>query len=294
MRKVVEIESLHKSFTADSKALNGIDLDVMNGEMVALIGPSGSGKSTLLRHIAGLTCGDKKRSGKISVLGNSIQVSGKLAPDIRASRSNIGYIFQQFNLINRASVLSNVLTGFLGGISRMRGSLGLFTATERTEAMQALERVGMAQHAWKRADALSGGQQQRVAIARTLVQKADIILADEPIASLDPESSRKVMNILKDIHETDNKTIIVTLHQVDYARSFCDRAVALKRGSLYFDGPCSDLNDELLSRIYGEALETYSGPATSITPSITSAHVKPSYQASVSKSRSDALSNASV
>jgi len=253
MNSVVEINGLHKSFSPLSKALRGIDLAVAQGEMVALIGPSGSGKSTLLRHIAGLTRGNRAAESRVGVLSKNIQQAGRLASDIRASRANIGYIFQQFNLVNRMSVIRNVLMGLLGRISRVRGGLGWFTRAEREAAINALHRVGMADYAYQRADALSGGQQQRVAIARALVQQAEIILADEPIASLDPESSRVVMDILQSINQQDGKTIMVTLHQVEYARNYCQRVVALRQGKLYFDGEASALSDSLLASIYGQS-----------------------------------------
>ena len=253
MNSVVKISGLHKSFSPPTKALNGIDLSVGQGEMMALIGPSGSGKSTLLRHIAGLTRGDRRADSRVDVFDRNVQLAGRLASGIRTSRANIGYIFQQFNLVNRMSVRGNVLMGLLGRISRVRGSCGWFSKAEQQDAMTALDRVGMAEFAFQRADALSGGQQQRVAIARALVQKAEIILADEPIASLDPESSRVVMDILQSINKEDGKTIIVTLHQVEYARNYCHRVVALRQGKLFFDGDASALTDELLTSIYGHA-----------------------------------------
>ena len=243
-----------ETFNNSNRALKGIDLSVPRGEMVALIGPSGSGKSTLLRHMAGLTWGDSGGQGVVSILGKTIQQQGKRAQTVRRSRAQIGYIFQQFNLVNRMSVINNVLMGSLGRISSWRGTFSLFTQDEKNLALKALARVGMEQYAYQRADTLSGGQQQRVAIARALMQQAEIILADEPIASLDPESARIVMDILKDINENDGKTIIVTLHQVEYARKYCQRAIALKNGELYFDGTVAALSDEQLTSIYGASL----------------------------------------
>src|SRR5699024_3677464 len=156
------------------------------------IGASGSGKSTLLRHIAGLVCSDRQVGGSVRVLGRSIQQQGRLDGEVRRLRADIGYIFQQFNLVNRLSVLDNVQLGFLGRVPRWRGALGLFSPAQKQQALDALERVGLAGYAEQRASTLSGGQQQRVAIARALTQQAEVILADEPIASLDPESARKV------------------------------------------------------------------------------------------------------
>ena len=259
MDSVVQIKSLHKTFNNSNRALKGIDLNVFRGEMVALIGPSGSGKSTLLRHMAGLTWGDRGGQGAVSILGETIQQQGKLAHTVRRSRAKIGYIFQQFNLVNRMSVINNVLMGSLGRISSWRGTFSFFTQEEKRLALKALARVGMQQYAYQRADTLSGGQQQRVAIARALMQKAEVILADEPIASLDPESARIVMDILKDINENDGKTVIVTLHQVEYARKYCQRAVALKNGELYFDGASTDLSDERLANIYGATQRVMNG-----------------------------------
>jgi len=259
MDNVVQIKSLHKTFNNDNRALKGIDLSISKGEMVALIGPSGSGKSTLLRHMAGLTWGDKGGQGSVSVLGQTIQQQGKLAHTVRRSRAKIGYIFQQFNLVNRMSVINNVLMGSLGRISSWRGTFNIFTQEENCHALKALARVGMEQFAYQRADTLSGGQQQRVAIARALMQQAEIILADEPIASLDPESARTVMDILKDINENDGKTVIVTLHQVEYARQYCQRAVALKNGELYFDGASTHLSEECLANIYGASSRAIDG-----------------------------------
>lgn len=253
MEPEIQIQGLSKTFAkskANDKALKNINLSIESGEMVALIGPSGSGKSTLLRHLAGLSCGDAD-NGEIRVLGQSVQRNGRLSPNVRKTRARIGYIFQQFNLVGRMKVLTNVLTGTLGRVPGWRGCLGLFNAEERALAMKCLNRVGMDAKANQRASCLSGGQQQRVAIARTLTQKAEVILADEPIASLDPESARRVMEILADINSEDGRTVVVTLHQVDYAREFCRRAVALKAGEIVYDGPSENLTPALLASIYG-------------------------------------------
>lgn len=250
MASVIGINRLCKTFGRHHKALHEISLNIEPGEMVALIGPSGSGKSTLLRHLAGLAQGDRE-SGRIEVLGQRIQEQGRLDRNIRKARARIGYIFQQFNLIGRMDVVSNVLTGTLGRIPAWRGNLGIFTPEERALALESLRRVGMDSFAMQRASCLSGGQQQRVAIARTLTQQAELILADEPIASLDPKSARRVMDILADINQRDGKTVVVTLHQVDYARQYCRRAIALKHGKILFDGESSQLTPALLNEIYG-------------------------------------------
>lgn len=251
MSAVIRVDRLNKTF-GRKQALFDLALSVQPGEMVALIGASGSGKSTLLRHLAGLARGD---GGSIEVLGRQVQAEGRLNGEVRRLRADIGYIFQQFNLVGRLSVLQNVLLGGLGRMPRWRGSLSLFNAEEKQRAMAALERVGLAEFAAQRASTLSGGQQQRVAIARALCQQAEVILADEPIASLDPESARKVMEILADINRRDGKTVVVTLHQVDYAVRYCQRAVALKGGRIHFDGPTESFNPDFLNDLYGGDLD---------------------------------------
>ncbi|HFH4500010.1 TPA: phosphonate ABC transporter ATP-binding protein [Pseudomonas aeruginosa] len=262
MSAVIRVDSLNKTF-ARKQALFNLKLEIQAGEMVALIGASGSGKSTLLRHVAGLARCDRDNGGSIDVLGRRLQASGRLSGEVRRLRADIGYIFQQFNLVNRLSVLDNVLLGFLGRMPRWRGSLGLFSAEQKRQALEALARVGLADLAGQRASTLSGGQQQRVAIARALTQKAEVILADEPIASLDPESARKVMDILADINRHladinrhDGKTVVVTLHQVDYALRYCPRAVALKGGRILFDGSSEHLSEGFLNELYGAEGDT--------------------------------------
>lgn len=254
LKMVSAIQVSHLVKTVNNKSiLAGLDLSIPQGSMVALIGASGSGKSTLLRHLAGLTAADRNESCSVQALGQMIQAKGILSKKIRRTRSDIGYVFQQFNLVGRLTVLQNVLLGCLGRMSRFRGTLGLFNAEEKERALQALDRVGLLEHAYRRASTLSGGQQQRVAIARTLCQNAEVILADEPIASLDPESARNVMEILADINNKDGKTVIVTLHQVDYAVKYCRHAIALKAGKKYFDGPIEHLNPQLLNDLYGSS-----------------------------------------
>jgi phosphonate transport system ATP-binding protein len=260
MSVAVEVDSLSKSFAGSRKALDAVSLSVGPGEMVALIGASGSGKSTLLRHLAGLIPGDRGKGGTIRIGDGVIQTQGRIARDIRRRRAGIGFVFQQFNLVGRLRVDTNVLVGLLGKMPAWRSLLGWFTDAERLLARQALERVGIAEHAGRRASTLSGGQQQRAAIARALVQRARIILADEPIASLDPESSRKVMATLADINRRDGITVIVSLHQVDIARRYCQRVVALRGGSVAFDGPAAALTGERLRQIYGSEADQLHGP----------------------------------
>jgi len=247
----VTISGLSKSFR-NVPALCSVDLTVRTGEMVALVGASGSGKSTLLRTMNGLQLAD---SGEVKVFNTPLQVNGKLHSKARRLRSQVGFIFQQFNLVNRLSVLENVLIGNLSQVSPLRSAFRLFGKAEKTRALAALDRVGILNQAYKRAALLSGGQQQRVAIARCLMQGAKIILADEPIASLDPESARRVMELLVDLNRTGGLTVITSLHQVQMVRFYCDRAVALRNGTVQYDGPIAELGDERLGNIYGAAAE---------------------------------------
>jgi phosphonate transport system ATP-binding protein len=253
----IKITRLSKTFDC-CKALNSVSLEIDPGEMVALIGASGSGKSTLLRHIAGLTCGDAAQ-GSVEVQGRPIQSCGRLAPDIRDSRRQIGFVFQQFNLVGRLPVMTNVLTGALGRLPLWRSLTGMFPIEDRRRALDALDRVGIADSAWQRASTLSGGQQQRAAIARTLVQRARIILADEPIASLDPESSRRVMESLARINAEDKTTVVVCLHQVDFAIRYCPRTIAMKGGVIVYDGKSAALTPQLLRDLYGSEADELCG-----------------------------------
>lgn len=252
MRAAIEIVHLSKTFATGKRALDKINLVIQPGEMVALIGASGSGKSTLLRHVAGLMQGDRDAQAQVAVNGRMVQQAGKLGRGIRETRAGIGFVFQQFNLVGRLSVITNVLAGNLGRLPLWRSLLRWFTDEQRRDAVQALARVGIAQCAFQRASTLSGGQQQRAAIARALVQKAAVILADEPIASLDPESSRRVMAALADINRTDGVTVVVSLHQVDFALKYCRRVVALRDGRVMYDGPATSVTVPLLRDLYGD------------------------------------------
>jgi len=248
----LRIDRLSKSFRR-RPALTDVSLAIAEGEMVALIGASGSGKSTLIRHLAGLERGEGV--AEIAVFGRTLQSGGRLSPAARSIRRDVGVVFQQFNLVGRLPVITNVLIGCLGRIAAWRGTLGLFPRVEVERAMAALARVGIAEKARQRASQLSGGQQQRAAIARALVQGARLILADEPIASLDPGSARRVMETLTEINRQDGVTVLVSLHQVDYARRYCPRTIALKDGAVAFDGPSAALTDEVLFGLYGAAGE---------------------------------------
>ncbi|EFO1643185.1 TPA: phosphonate ABC transporter ATP-binding protein [Escherichia coli] len=271
MQTIIRVEKLAKTFN-QHQALHAVDLNIHHGEMVALLGPSGSGKSTLLRHLSGLITGDKSAGSHIELLGRTVQREGRLARDIRKSRANTGYIFQQFNLVNRLSVLENVLIGALGSTPFWRTCFSWFTREQKQRALQALTRVGMVHFAHQRVSTLSGGQQQRVAIARALMQQAKVILADEPIASLDPESARIVMDTLRDINQNDGITVVVTLHQVDYALRdinqndgitvvvtlhqvdyalrYCERIVALRQGHVFYDGSSQQFDNERFDHLY--------------------------------------------
>ena len=246
---MIKIEHISKKFK-DLEVLKDISLEIAKGEVVAIIGPSGSGKSTLLRHLSGLITGDKSAGSHIELLGRTVQREGRLARDIRKSRANTGYIFQQFNLVNRLSVLENVLIGALGSTPFWRTCFSWFTREQKQRALQALTRVGMVHFAHQRVSTLSGGQQQRVAIARALMQQAKVILADEPIASLDPESARIVMDTLRDINQNDGITVVVTLHQVDYALRYCERIVALRQGHVFYDGSSQQFDNERFDHLY--------------------------------------------
>lgn len=249
---VASVRNASKTF-GSRKALDGVSLEVASGEMVALIGPSGSGKSTLLRSITGLQPIDP--GGTIAVFGETVQKDGRISGGVRKARARLGMIFQQFNLVGRLSLFSNVMLGALGRIPGWQGALGLWPSADKKKAMQALHRVGVADYAAQRANTLSGGQQQRGAIARAIVQGAQAILADEPVASLDPVSARKVMELLVELNRRDGLGVIVTLHQVDYAIRYCERVVALKAGKVVYDGPATGLDTKTLVDIYGPEFE---------------------------------------
>jgi phosphonate transport system ATP-binding protein len=249
----VDVKGLTKSFAKGKlAALRDVSFAVADGEMLALVGASGSGKSTLLRNINGL---QQAEQGSVEIYGTPLQNNGVLHSKVRKIRSQIGFIFQQFNLVNRLTVLENVLVGNLSRVSVSRSALHWFTSEEKARALSALEQVGILEQAYKRASALSGGQQQRVAIARCLMQGARIILADEPIASLDPESARKVMELLTRLSREQGITVITSLHQVQIVRRYFERAIALKDGEVKFDGRIDDLDTAKLDQIYGTAAE---------------------------------------
>lgn len=247
----ITVSNLSKKY-GNTRALDGVNLTLERGEMVALIGASGSGKSTLIRHIAGLETADGQ-GGCIEILDTVSQKAGRLTGHVK--RGAVSVLFQQFNLVGRLSVMTNVLIGLLGRVPRWRGTLGMFNAQEKAAARAALARVGIPQVALQRSSTLSGGQQQRAAIARTLVQGAEILIADEPISALDPSSARRVMDVLADINSEDRITVLVSLHQVEYARRYCKRTIAMRNGAIVFDGPSTSLSNEFLAELYGSASE---------------------------------------
>jgi phosphonate transport system ATP-binding protein len=243
---MLEVKNLQKKYNkANSPALNDVSFSIQQGEFVAVLGLSGAGKSTLIRCINRLV---EPTAGDIIWHNNSI-LSYK-GEKLRQYRSSIGMIFQSFNLIERMSTITNVLVGFLGTIPLWRGLFFQFTKEEKQRALHALERVGLHDFANQRVSKLSGGQRQRVAIARSLVQKPMIILGDEPVASLDPNTSVQVMSLLKEINDQDRITMIINLHDVKLAKEFASRIIGIANGKVVFDGKPSDLYQKDLENIY--------------------------------------------
>jgi phosphonate transport system ATP-binding protein len=249
-------EDVRKRFADGTVALDGVDLDVKPGERVVLLGPNGSGKSTLLRCVVGL---EEATAGRILVGG--VEVTSARGGRLREVRRKVGFVFQAFNLVGNLSAFHNVLQGSLG---RSRGPWCWFPATapaeERERVMRCLERVGLERFAARRADALSGGQQQKLALARMLMQDPQMILADEPVANLDPKAGREVMDLMWELARERGLTIVCTLHQLDLARRYGDRLVGLHNGRLVLDGRPQDLDDEVLGQLYGEELRERVSP----------------------------------
>ncbi|MBB4064838.1 phosphonate ABC transporter ATP-binding protein [Gellertiella hungarica] len=227
-------------------AVNNVSLTIPEGQMVGVIGRSGAGKSTLLRMLNRLA---KSTSGSIRY--GDIDVTALRGAGLRAWQRDCAMIFQQFNLVPRLDVLTNVLLGRLNERSTVMNVLGLFSREERIEAIAALERLGIEQVALQPAGTLSGGQQQRVAIARALMQRPKVLLADEPIASLDPLNAKIVMDALRDINEREGITVIVNLHTLDTARTYCQRIVGMAEGRVVFDGAAEHLDGQAVATIYG-------------------------------------------
>jgi len=232
------------------KALKGVSLEIPRGQFVVIVGLSGAGKSTLIRTINSLVV---PSSGSVSVDGSN--VTAARGAELRSSRSGIGMIFQTFNLVKRSSVLRNVLAGRLGSLPAWRGVLGAFPKEDIALAHECLARVGIPEKAYVRADALSGGQQQRVGIARALAQQPSVMLADEPVASLDPPTSRAVMGDLRRIAREDGITTLVNLHFIDMARDYADRIIGMRDGRIVFDGTPEEATDRAFEEIYGRAID---------------------------------------
>ncbi len=244
---MLELVDLSRRF-GDRYAVAHASVSIREGEMVGIIGRSGAGKSTLLRLINRLI--DPTEG---AIMSGGVDVTKLRGKELRAWRARTAMIFQQFNLVNRLDVLTNVLCGRLNHISGPRVLFKMFTPAERALAIRALDRLGLSEVAMNRADALSGGQQQRVAIARALMQEPKIVLADEPIASLDPLNARVVMDALADINRRDGITVLTNLHTLDTARSYCSRVIGMSQGRIVFDGAPAGLTDSTLREIYGQA-----------------------------------------
>ena len=241
----IEVENVGKTFHPGIVALKGVCLQIEEGEVVSILGPSGSGKSTLVRCINGL---ETPTTGRVLVDG--IEVNRK---NLRQVRGQVGMVFQRFNLIPRLNVLSNVLVGRLAHRSWLTSTLGWFPAADHELAHAALAEVKLLDRIWDRADKLSGGQQQRVGIARTLVQQARVILADEPVASLDPTTSHEIMRLLVKVVKLRSATVVVNLHQVELAKKYTKRIIGLRAGELIFDLPADQVTDYELAELYGKS-----------------------------------------
>ncbi|WP_313756723.1 phosphonate ABC transporter ATP-binding protein [Tissierella sp.] len=242
---MLKLENVTVSYDGNVLALDNANVEVEQGEFVGIIGSSGSGKSTMLKTINLLV---RPINGKIYI--DNVDIIELNNYNLRAMRRGIGFIFQDYNLIDRSSVLDNVLMGRLGYKSSFKSILGIFNDEDYERANRALNQVGLSEKIFERADQLSGGQKQRVAIAKTLCQRPKIILADEPVASLDISSSQTIMNYFKTINEKKNITILINLHDVNLAKRYCNRIIALKKGKILFDGRAGDLDDKILKGIY--------------------------------------------
>lgn len=247
---MIRFVNVVKTYPNGVHALKGIDLTINDGEFVAIIGLSGAGKSTLLRSINKM---HSISSGELYV--DDVDVSKVQGKNLRMLRRSIGMIFQSFNLVKRASVYTNVLAGRVAYHPTLNTILGLFPKEDKLIALEAINTMGIIDKVWTRADQLSGGQQQRVALARALAQKPKIILADEPVASLDPVTTAQVMNDFLRINKEFGITIVANMHHVDLAVRYCSRIIGIKNGLVVYDGPSSGLSDEMLVHIYGRSLK---------------------------------------
>ncbi len=246
----IVFDGVEVTYRTGLKALKGVSLEVPRGQFVVIVGLSGAGKSTLIRTVNNLVV---PSAGNVIVDGRNVtRARGR---ELREIRSDVGMIFQTFNLVKRSGVLRNVLAGRLGDLPAWRGVLGMFPTSDLALAHECLGRVGIPEKAFVRADALSGGQQQRVGIARALAQKPSVMLADEPVASLDPPTSHSVMRDLKRIAREDGITTIVNLHFIDMAREYADRIVGMRDGLIVYDGPPEDASDKVFEDIYGRPID---------------------------------------
>lgn len=264
----VQLDHVTKDFGGGVLGLDDVNLGFRTGGISVLLGLSGSGKSTLLRHINGL---HTPTSGRVRVLGEDMDRLRR--SELKAVRRDIGVIFQSFNLVGPMSVLENVCAGALGSLRGPRITLMMYPKAIRSEALKKLDRVGLADRAYQRADTLSGGQQQRVAIARALMQHPKVLLADEPVASLDPVSARDVIDLLRQISAEDDLTVIASLHQVQLAIDFADRIVGLRTGQVVLDRATAGLSTEEASQIYS-SVSGLGGSGTDSTTTGTEAAVR--------------------
>jgi phosphonate transport system ATP-binding protein len=239
---MLEISNLKKTFNNGTEALSGVNLKVKKGEFLSILGPSGSGKTTLLRSINGLENID---NGKISFDNEKINKE-----NLSEIQKKTGMIFQEFNLVNNLSAINNVLTGLLNSSSKFLSMFYLFTKEQKLEALKALETVGLLNKAYDRVDELSGGQRQRVGIARAIIKRPKLLLADEPVASLDPKAANLIMSLLKKINKEFEITVICNLHQVELASKYSDRIVGLLDGEIMFDKTTSSINKTTIGEIY--------------------------------------------
>lgn len=242
---MIKFKNVSKTYPNGYQALKDVNLEIEQGEFVAIIGLSGAGKSTLIRTINRM---HDISEGSLSVDG--VEVSSLSGKSLRAFRRNIGMIFQSFNLITRTTVIRNVLNASVPDLPFWRTFLGAFPKEKKLEALEALDKVGILDKAYTRVDQLSGGQQQRVALARTLAQNPKIILADEPVASLDPVTAKQVMSDFTKINKEMNISILINIHHVDLALEYASRVIGIRQGEIVFDGPSEDINQEILDSIY--------------------------------------------
>ncbi|MCR5101459.1 MAG: phosphonate ABC transporter ATP-binding protein [Butyrivibrio sp.] len=247
---MIKFENVSKKYPNGFLGLKNVNLSIEQGEFVAIIGLSGAGKSTLIRTINRM---HDITDGKLTVDDTDVMsLSGK---DLRKFRRKIGMIFQSFNLITRTTVIKNVMTAFVPELPWFRATFGIFTKDEKIKAMECLDKVGILDKAFVRADQLSGGQQQRVALARTLAQNPQIILADEPVAALDPVTARQVMDDFQRINKDMNISILINIHHVDLALKYATRVIGIRAGEIVYDGLASEVTQEVLNDIYQGKLE---------------------------------------